>query len=48
MADICTDVPAEPKKFKVLLQIMENEYKINFLAMARKNVQNSYVGTNET
>ena len=48
MADVCTDVPAEPKKFKMLLQIMENKYKINDLAMARKSVPHSYMGTNET
>jgi hypothetical protein len=27
---------------------MESEYKINDLAMVRKNLPNSYVGTNET
>ena len=48
MADVCTDVPAEPKKFKALLQIMENEYKTKGLATARINVPNSNVGTNET
>jgi hypothetical protein len=36
------------KNIKVLSQIMENEYKTNDLAVARKNIPNFYVSTNET
>jgi hypothetical protein len=36
------------KKIQGVLETVENEYKINDLAMAMKNVPLSYVGTNKT